>query len=166
MNVTKWLCCIGWWSASFLCLQKTVNLYPFQIHSIALSTFASLIGPFGGFFASGFKRAFKIKVSSHPAEVTHKPLNFCLYTVFTYFEWPLHCELVLFYFVGLCGHHSWSWWNNGSFWLSVSDGDVRSCLHSKFYQVRKSGDLLTYLVLLKEYYLYKSIKQIKLEVWQ
>ncbi|KAG9353752.1 hypothetical protein JZ751_011874 [Albula glossodonta] len=40
---------------------KTVNMYPFQIHSIALSTFASLIGPFGGFFASGFKRAFKIK---------------------------------------------------------------------------------------------------------
>ncbi|XP_007895150.1 phosphatidate cytidylyltransferase 1 [Callorhinchus milii] len=40
---------------------KTVHLYPFQIHSIALSTFASLIGPFGGFFASGFKRAFKIK---------------------------------------------------------------------------------------------------------
>ncbi|PIO38824.1 hypothetical protein AB205_0142210 [Aquarana catesbeiana] len=43
---------IGW---------KTVWMYPFQIHSIALSTFASLIGPFGGFFASGFKRAFKIK---------------------------------------------------------------------------------------------------------
>nr|XP_021405687.1 phosphatidate cytidylyltransferase 2 [Lonchura striata domestica] len=40
---------------------KTVRMYPFQIHSIALSTFASLIGPFGGFFASGFKRAFKIK---------------------------------------------------------------------------------------------------------
>ncbi|KAK6492521.1 phosphatidate cytidylyltransferase 1-like [Huso huso] len=40
---------------------KTVKIYPFQIHSIALSTFASLIGPFGGFFASGFKRAFKIK---------------------------------------------------------------------------------------------------------
>uniref|UniRef100_A0A8C5M9W3 Phosphatidate cytidylyltransferase n=1 Tax=Leptobrachium leishanense TaxID=445787 RepID=A0A8C5M9W3_9ANUR len=43
---------IGW---------KTIWMYPFQIHSIALSTFASLIGPFGGFFASGFKRAFKIK---------------------------------------------------------------------------------------------------------
>lgn len=43
---------IGW---------KIVRMYPFQIHSIALSTFASLIGPFGGFFASGFKRAFKIK---------------------------------------------------------------------------------------------------------
>uniref|UniRef100_A0A3Q3J7T0 Phosphatidate cytidylyltransferase n=1 Tax=Monopterus albus TaxID=43700 RepID=A0A3Q3J7T0_MONAL len=40
---------------------ETVNLYPFQIHSIFLSSFASLIGPFGGFFASGFKRAFKIK---------------------------------------------------------------------------------------------------------
>jgi hypothetical protein len=26
--------------------------------------FASVIGPFGGFFASGFKRAFKIKVSA------------------------------------------------------------------------------------------------------
>nr|XP_029509075.1 phosphatidate cytidylyltransferase 1-like [Oncorhynchus nerka] len=40
---------------------KTVNLYPYQIHSVVLSTFASLIGPFGGFFASGFKRAFQIK---------------------------------------------------------------------------------------------------------
>lgn len=77
-------------------------------------------------------------------DVTHKPLNLCLYTVFTYLEWRLQCELVLFHFVGLCGHHSWSWWNNGSFWLSVSDGNVRSCLHSKFYQVRKSGDLLTH----------------------
>ncbi|KAM6959394.1 phosphatidate cytidylyltransferase 1 [Aplochiton taeniatus] len=40
---------------------KTVRLYPYQIHSVALSSFGSLIGPFGGFFASGFKRAFKIK---------------------------------------------------------------------------------------------------------
>uniref|UniRef100_A0A4W4DNG7 Phosphatidate cytidylyltransferase n=2 Tax=Electrophorus electricus TaxID=8005 RepID=A0A4W4DNG7_ELEEL len=48
-------------TAQNLLRWKTVNLYPFQIHSIALSTFASLIGPFGGFFASGFKRAFKIK---------------------------------------------------------------------------------------------------------
>ncbi|KAM9547795.1 phosphatidate cytidylyltransferase 2-like [Salvelinus alpinus] len=39
----------------------TLRLYPFQIHSISLSAFASLMGPFGGFFASGFKRAFKIK---------------------------------------------------------------------------------------------------------
>ncbi|XP_061787181.2 phosphatidate cytidylyltransferase 1 isoform X1 [Nerophis lumbriciformis] len=40
---------------------KRVSMFPFQIHSIFLSSFASLIGPFGGFFASGFKRAFKIK---------------------------------------------------------------------------------------------------------
>lgn len=45
--------------------QTTVRLYPFQIHSIALSTFASIVGPFGGFFASGFKRAFKIKVRDY-----------------------------------------------------------------------------------------------------
>ena len=38
-----------------------VYMHPFQIHALALSIFASTIGPFGGFFASGFKRAFKIK---------------------------------------------------------------------------------------------------------
>jgi len=41
---------------------RTIKLYPFILHSISLSLFASVIGPFGGFFASGFKRAFKIKV--------------------------------------------------------------------------------------------------------
>ena len=43
--------------------MPNVKLYihPFQIHALALSIFASTIGPFGGFFASGFKRAFKIK---------------------------------------------------------------------------------------------------------
>ena len=34
---------------------------PFQLHSIVLAVFASLVAPFGGFFASGFKRAFNIK---------------------------------------------------------------------------------------------------------
>lgn len=32
-----------------------------ELHSIALGLVASLVAPFGGFFASGFKRAFKIK---------------------------------------------------------------------------------------------------------
>ncbi|CAG7823951.1 unnamed protein product [Allacma fusca] len=36
-------------------------LYPFILHSLSMSVFSSLVGPFGGFFASGFKRAFKIK---------------------------------------------------------------------------------------------------------
>ena len=42
-------------------LPPTITLYPFMLHSLALSTFSSIIAPFGGFFASGFKRAFKIK---------------------------------------------------------------------------------------------------------
>jgi CDP-diglyceride synthetase len=33
-----------------------------QAHILVLSLFASIIGPFGGFFASGLKRAIKIKV--------------------------------------------------------------------------------------------------------
>ncbi|KJE90370.1 hypothetical protein CAOG_08539 [Capsaspora owczarzaki ATCC 30864] len=39
----------------------TVAVYPVQLHSLSMSTFASIVAPFGGFFASGFKRAFKIK---------------------------------------------------------------------------------------------------------
>ncbi|XP_072401391.1 phosphatidate cytidylyltransferase, photoreceptor-specific [Diabrotica undecimpunctata] len=42
-------------------LWDSVSLYPFMLHSLSLSVFSSVIGPFGGFFASGFKRAFKIK---------------------------------------------------------------------------------------------------------
>nr|CAH7760781.1 unnamed protein product [Callosobruchus chinensis] len=38
-----------------------LDLYPFVLHSIPLSCFASLIAPFGGFYASGFKRACKVK---------------------------------------------------------------------------------------------------------
>ena len=45
----------------FSVFKKTLHLYPFQLHSLVLSLFASSIGPFGGFFASGFKRAFRIK---------------------------------------------------------------------------------------------------------
>ena len=32
-----------------------------QFHILILATFASLIAPFGGFFASGLKRTFKVK---------------------------------------------------------------------------------------------------------
>ncbi|KAL2719215.1 LOW QUALITY PROTEIN: hypothetical protein V1478_011634 [Vespula squamosa] len=41
--------------------KETLTLYPFLLHSLSMSIFSSVIGPFGGFFASGFKRAFKIK---------------------------------------------------------------------------------------------------------
>jgi phosphatidate cytidylyltransferase len=39
----------------------SVTFAPIQIHAFVLGTFASLIAPFGGFFASGLKRTFKIK---------------------------------------------------------------------------------------------------------
>ena len=45
----------------FMFVTRKVELEPFILHSFAISLFASTIGPFGGFFASGFKRAFKIK---------------------------------------------------------------------------------------------------------
>ena len=40
---------------------KEVYLYPCQLHALVFAVFGSLIAPFGGFFASGFKRAFKLK---------------------------------------------------------------------------------------------------------
>jgi phosphatidate cytidylyltransferase len=40
---------------------ETITLRPIYFHSLVLATFASLIAPFGGFFASGLKRAFGIK---------------------------------------------------------------------------------------------------------
>jgi phosphatidate cytidylyltransferase len=39
----------------------SVSLTALQCHAMVLALFASLLAPFGGFFASGFKRAFKIK---------------------------------------------------------------------------------------------------------
>ncbi|KAH6889322.1 cytidylyltransferase family-domain-containing protein [Thelonectria olida] len=48
----------------FFLPQKTnfsVTFAPIQIHAFNFATFASLIAPFGGFFASGLKRTFKIK---------------------------------------------------------------------------------------------------------
>jgi phosphatidate cytidylyltransferase len=42
-------------------LSKTFYVEPMQFHILVFATFASLIAPFGGFFASGLKRTFKIK---------------------------------------------------------------------------------------------------------
>lgn len=39
----------------------SISYTPFQLHSLVMASFASLVAPFGGFFASGFKRAFNIK---------------------------------------------------------------------------------------------------------
>ncbi|XP_038062297.1 phosphatidate cytidylyltransferase, photoreceptor-specific-like [Patiria miniata] len=40
---------------------QTFTTLPLYIHAAVIGLFASLVSPFGGFFASGFKRAFKIK---------------------------------------------------------------------------------------------------------
>lgn len=39
----------------------TVSVKPIMLHAAVLAVFASVIAPFGGFFASGFKRAFRVK---------------------------------------------------------------------------------------------------------
>lgn len=49
----------GWVPQWFL--WKEFSVLPVQWHALCLALFASIIAPFGGFFASGFKRAFKIK---------------------------------------------------------------------------------------------------------
>jgi len=43
----------------------TIPYAPYQYHVFFLACFASLVAPFGGFFASGFKRAFDIKDFGH-----------------------------------------------------------------------------------------------------
>lgn len=43
---------------------KEYGVMPVQTHAMVFGLFASLVAPFGGFFASGFKRAFNIKVYS------------------------------------------------------------------------------------------------------
>ncbi|KAF3775673.1 Phosphatidate cytidylyltransferase 2 [Nymphaea thermarum] len=70
-NVTPLGCCLpgGTLLVVFMHLLVIVPLFPWkeitvlpvQWHALALGLFASSIAPFGGFFASGFKRAFKIK---------------------------------------------------------------------------------------------------------
>jgi len=45
-------------------LGRSVTMIPYasyHLHILVMATFASLVAPFGGFFASGFKRAFNIK---------------------------------------------------------------------------------------------------------
>lgn len=42
-------------------IQTAITTYPFLLHAFNLALFSSLIAPFGGIFASGFKRTFKVK---------------------------------------------------------------------------------------------------------
>ena len=68
-------------------MKETITLYPFLLHAFFMSMFASVIGPFGGFFASGFKRAFKIKVKNIIiSNTTYFLLNRILGTLFQAME--------------------------------------------------------------------------------
>lgn len=51
--------------ASLRPLVGSAMVKPFQLHALMLCIFASSLAPFGGFFASGFKRAVKIKDFGH-----------------------------------------------------------------------------------------------------
>lgn len=42
-------------------VDRTFSIAPIQFHILVFASFASLIAPFGGFFASGLKRTFKVK---------------------------------------------------------------------------------------------------------
>ena len=61
------------WSLNWCTLWRqgwqTTEVMPMQLHALAFGLFASSIAPFGGFFASGFKRAFKIKVGRGWGEI-------------------------------------------------------------------------------------------------
>jgi phosphatidate cytidylyltransferase len=58
-----WMVPHGWIAtvARALFGLETVRASWFQVHALVFASFAGIIAPFGGFFASGFKRAFKIK---------------------------------------------------------------------------------------------------------
>ncbi|CAH8644040.1 unnamed protein product [Dicrocoelium dendriticum] len=45
----------------FMLPFRRVTWYPFLWHALLIALYTSVVGPFGGFFASGFKRAFRIK---------------------------------------------------------------------------------------------------------
>ncbi|KAI8088826.1 cytidylyltransferase family-domain-containing protein [Halteromyces radiatus] len=51
------------WAISYVFKQQVTQVWiaPIQLHAIVMACFASLIAPFGGFFASGVKRAFNVK---------------------------------------------------------------------------------------------------------
>lgn len=84
-------------------------MYPFLLHSLSMSVFSSVIGPFGGFFASGFKRAFKIKVNIILVDLV---MNVSKHLLLKY----------VFIFIGFRWYDPRSWWNHGPIRLSIPYG--------------------------------------------
>lgn len=115
--------------------QTTVQLYPFQIHSIALSSFASIVGPFGGFFASGFKRAFKIKVARKEnfMHIHHGKDDLLESPVIQSYK-HVCCFCLT---AGFCQHDPGSRRHHGQVRLSVPHGHLCERLHRQLHQVNK-----------------------------
>ncbi|KAJ3298119.1 hypothetical protein HDU79_000521 [Rhizoclosmatium sp. JEL0117] len=59
--IPEWISRIVLLSTAGLVKWTIWRVAPFQFHAVIMALFASIIAPFGGFFASGAKRAFKIK---------------------------------------------------------------------------------------------------------
>lgn len=53
----------------FLFGWESVTLLPVQLHALWIGLFASVVAPFGGFFASGIKRAYKVRRALPPPPV-------------------------------------------------------------------------------------------------
>ena len=96
--------------------RETIIIIPFMLHSLSMSVFSSVIGPFGGFFASGFKRAFKIKVRFSK--------SICHF---------IKILITDFYLLGFWRHHSRPRWNYGPFRLPIPNGHICQRLHFLIY---------------------------------
>ena len=53
---------ISLFSKAGISLPQQMEIIPFQLHALVFAFFASLVAPFGGFLASGIKRAYQVKV--------------------------------------------------------------------------------------------------------
>ncbi|KAF1805172.1 cytidylyltransferase family-domain-containing protein [Mucor lusitanicus] len=63
-TAVPWALPAAWTTIIKTLIHKEVTkvwIAPVQLHSLVMACFASLIAPFGGFFASGVKRAFNVK---------------------------------------------------------------------------------------------------------
>lgn len=117
-------------------INKTLTIYPFLLHSLSMSVFSSVIGPFGGFFASGFKRAFKIKVWNFILLLFDKIDNknsMAFWTNLFFHRFKLKIKMV---FAGFWWYDSRPWWYYGSIRLSIFDGNICKRLHFQLYTHR------------------------------
>lgn len=112
-------------------------IIPFLLHSLSMSVFSSVIGPFGGFFASGFKRAFKIKVC-------HFYYAIGLFTSSDPVDSNFDCYLL----TGFRRYHPGSRWHYGPVRLPIPNGHLCQRIYFVVYphgfasEIVATGELL------------------------